>query len=295
MLEANGLFEEELSIAQTTGLEYIVMGDLNIDLLSDKSNTKWSNMIQLHVFDLTRLISKPTRTQTTTTLIDHVYTTAPGTISGSFVSDFSFSDHFPVCITRKLSNKVSKNDHITTTYRSFKNFNEPQLSVDLDAFTPCQANVEDDFNAWFSIILKNVDKHAPLKNKRVKDKRLPDWFTPEITEMQRKRDTSKRLKQWDDRSKTRKLIRHANRKYFSNTVDNCKESKAILKHLRSVNTGTNLPTNQLPTELVINNERIIDSTKVASKLNGFFASVAEQFEMDNSDISLTDSNEIKTL
>ena len=53
----------------------------------------------------------------------------------------------------------------------------------------------------------------------------------------------------------------------------------------------NLPTNQLPTELVINNECIIDSTKVASKLNEFFASVAEQFEMDN---SLTDSNKIKT-
>ena len=277
------------------------MGDLNIDLLSAKSNTKWSNMIQL--FDLTQLISKPTRvTQTTTTLIDHVYTTAPGTISESFVSDLSVSDHFPVCITRKVCNKMSKNDHITTTYRSFKNFNEQQflheLSVDLDAFTPCQANVEDDFNAWFSIILKNLDKHAPLKNKRVKDKRLSDWFTPEITEMQRKRDTSKRLKQWDDyrkfRNKTKQLIRHAKRKYFSDTVDNCKDTKAIWKHLRSVNTGTNLPTNQLPTELVINNERIIDSTKVASKLNEFFASVAEQFEMDNSEISLTDSNKIKT-
>ena len=39
------LFEEELSIAQTTGLEYIVMGDFNIDLHSC-TNTKWSNMIQ---------------------------------------------------------------------------------------------------------------------------------------------------------------------------------------------------------------------------------------------------------
>ena len=56
-----------------------------------------------------------------------------------------------------------------------------------------------------------LDKHAPLKNKRVKDKRLPDWFTPEITEMKRKRDTSKRLKQWDEYrkfgNKTRQLIR----------------------------------------------------------------------------------------
>ena len=33
--------------------------------------------------------------------------------------------------------------------------------------------------------------------------------------------------------------------------------------------------------LVINNEHIIFSTKVASKLNEFFASVADQFEMDS--------------
>ena len=295
------LFEEELSIAQTTGLEYIVMGDFNIDLLSDIIRTKWSNMIQL--FDLTQLISKPTRiTQTTATLIDHVYTTAPCTISESFVSDLSVSDHFPVCITRKVSNKISKNNHTSTTYRSFKNFNEEQflhdLSVDLEEFTLCQLNVEDDFNAWFSIILKNLDMHAPFKNRRVKGKRLPDWFTSDIIEMQRKRDTSKRLKQWDNyrkfRNKTRQMIRHAKRKYFSDTVDNCKDTKAIWKHLRSVSTGTNSSTNQLPAEIVINKEHIIDSTKVASKLNEFFASVADQFEMDSSDISITDRDKIKT-
>ena len=86
------------------------------------------------------------------------------------------------------------------------------------------------------------------------------------------------------------MIRHAKRKYFSDTADNCKNTKAIWKHLRSVKTGTNLSTNQLPAELVINNEHILDSTKVASKLNEFFASVADQFEMDSSDISITPYN-----
>ena len=40
------LFEEELSIAQTTGLEVIVMGDFNIDL-SINTNRKWLNLIEL--------------------------------------------------------------------------------------------------------------------------------------------------------------------------------------------------------------------------------------------------------
>ena len=99
--------------------------------------TKWSNLIQL--FDLTQLISNPTRvTPTTATLIDHVYTNVPSNIFESFVSDLSISDHFPVCITRKVGNKMIKNNHINTTYRAFKNFNEHQflheLSIDLQTY-----------------------------------------------------------------------------------------------------------------------------------------------------------------
>ena len=46
-------FEEELSIAQTTGLEFILMGDFNIDF-SQTVYTKWMNLLQL--FDLTQLV-----------------------------------------------------------------------------------------------------------------------------------------------------------------------------------------------------------------------------------------------
>ena len=64
------LFEEELSIAQTTGLEIIliIMGDFNIDLGTD-INRKWLNLIEL--FDLSQLISQPTLvTKTSSTIID---------------------------------------------------------------------------------------------------------------------------------------------------------------------------------------------------------------------------------
>ena len=131
------LFEEALSIAQTTGLEVIIMGDFNLDL-SMNTNRKWLNLIEL--FDLSQLISKPTRaTETSSTIIDHVYTSYPENISESFVSHYSISDHFPVCFSRKINNKISKSDHITSSYRSFKTFNEDafinDLSGDLNSFT----------------------------------------------------------------------------------------------------------------------------------------------------------------
>lgn len=95
-----------------------------------------------------------------------------------------------------------KHKRITTTYRCYKHFNETnflaELTSDLDTFVTDQEIVEDDLVAWPSLILKHLSNHAPVKTKRVKTKRLPDWFTPEITHMQSLRDNCKRLKQWTE-------------------------------------------------------------------------------------------------
>ena len=65
------LFEAELSIAQATGLEIILMGDFNINFLNC-SNKKWLNLVEL--FDLKQMITTPTRvTQNTSSLIGHLY------------------------------------------------------------------------------------------------------------------------------------------------------------------------------------------------------------------------------
>ena len=227
------LFEQEVSIAQTTGLEIILMGDFNIDYKSC-INRKWFNMVQL--FDLTQLVSEPTRiTETSATIIDHVYTNRPQNVTECFISHFSISDHFPVCFTRKVNCKVTKNEHVTTTYRCFKQFEESvflrDLQNELNSFTANSTNVDDDFSNWFQLIIKHLENHAPFKTKRVKNKRLPEWFSPELTHMQRLRDESKRQKQWSDfkryRNKTRQLIRTAKRKYFSDSISNSKDSKFI--------------------------------------------------------------------
>ena len=80
------------------------MGDINIDY-KHCSNSKWANLTQL--FDLSQLITEPTRvTDTSSTIIDHVYTTEPGNITESFVPQYAISDHYPVCFTRKTNNEI---------------------------------------------------------------------------------------------------------------------------------------------------------------------------------------------
>ena len=133
------------------------------------------------LFDLSQLIKDPTRvTESSSTITDHVYTSKPENIVENFVSNNSLSDHFPVCFSRKINNKISKCDHITTSYRCFKNFHEDtfisDLTSDLNDFSASKSDINEDISIWYSIILKHLDCHAPYKFKRVKTKYLPDWY-----------------------------------------------------------------------------------------------------------------------
>ena len=116
------------------------------------------NLVQL--FDLSQLVSEPTRvTQTSATIIDHVYTTNVENITECFISDFLISDDLPICVTRKINSRVSKSSHITTNYRCFKHFDETMFLNDLEialiAFTANQSTVDEDFAVWHNIIMKH--------------------------------------------------------------------------------------------------------------------------------------------
>ena len=130
------------------------------------------------------------------------------------------------------------------------------LENDLIAFTATLHNIDDDFATWHSIVMKHLDNHAPMKSKRVKSKRLPDWFTPEILCMQKQRDNLKRLKQWSDykryHNKTKQLIHQAKRNYFSESVSKSKDSKTIWGHLRAVNNKKKAALNNLSFKSALN-------------------------------------------
>ena len=116
------------------------------------------------------------------------------------VLNYAKSDHFPVCTTRKINFKIVKSEHITTSYRCFKRFNENaflnDLSSDLDNFTTTSSNINDDISEWYNIFLKHLDNHAPIKVKRVKPQRLSDWYNQDIETSRKQRDSCKRRLQW---------------------------------------------------------------------------------------------------
>ena len=99
---------------------------------------------------------------------------------------------------------------MTTSYRCFKRFNEIlflfDLCSDLESFTLSNSNIDDDFTctSWVSIIQKQLDKHAPIKTRRVKSQHLPEWCTPEIVAARRTRDSFKKDKNWSQYKKKSK-------------------------------------------------------------------------------------------
>ena len=192
-------------------------------------------------------------------------------------------------------------EHITSTYRCFKKFNENAFQSDLanalQNFELNHQSVDDDFNALHTIVIKQLDKHAPVKQRRVKSRRLPDWYTTEIGEARKARDKFKFQRNWPEykrlRNKTSKLIKNAKRKHFTDSIENFKDTRTIWKHLRTVNAPSSSTSNNLPSELIFENESVTDSKEIATKLNNYFASVAKILNNHNTETSDPDLSKLQ--
>ena len=111
-------FENILEQIYIENKEIVLLGDFNINLL--EHNNLSQNWIQITgAVNLMQLVKAPTRvTDRSATLIDHAYSNREENIVDVFVPNFAISDHYPVCITLKVSQ--SESIHRTITYRQMK-------------------------------------------------------------------------------------------------------------------------------------------------------------------------------
>ena len=152
--------------------ELIIIGDFNIDLLNNENH----NFIKLNRDKgLIQLLSEPTRcTETSSTLIDHIYSNIVNKISKSGVLDLSISDHKVIYLSRKINFKITENiktqNKKLITYRSFKNFDIKKFNAELDSKIPyiyCGQNLDPNkfCNDLTNIKIETFDKYAPIKEK----------------------------------------------------------------------------------------------------------------------------------
>ena len=114
--------EHTFVLANETGNEIIILGDMNLDLLPNKKNGLDKKLTNLHrVLQFKQLVTKPTRvTEHSRTLIDHITTNRDNFITYTGVQSTGLSDHRMAYTVRKTTKPRHKPKQIKArTYRRF--------------------------------------------------------------------------------------------------------------------------------------------------------------------------------
>lgn len=242
--------QECFETLEDTGYEYILLGDLNCDML--QSPKKWqaerlSDII--NDFNCQQIIKNPTRvTELSQTLIDVIITNDCSKIQESGIVQVTISDHYMVyCIRGRQKEKPQK--HKFKYFRNWKKVNWDVIKHELNELnwesilqcTDCQISCDN----LYHIITGKIDKHAPPKKCRIKNYTSP-WITTEILSLIRERDKQKlkaksscSKKDWSEyrslRNKTTSTIRRRKREFIASCINKNNGDRdamwASLKHL----------------------------------------------------------------
>ena len=267
--------------------DIILLGDFNIKL--NMPQLSWHTTLRM--LNLTQLVNLPTRVaKDCSSLLDHIYTNNTALINDVKVIDSSISDHKSIfcylpCLPK--CSHIQKGCHTTIEYRNFKEFNSLKFSHDLSnaPFDSVYSldNGENAITLLTDILLSVINRHAPLRSKRVKHTTIPPWLSKDIINAMAIRDSLKKANKIiefrEQRQKVKKLVKEAKATYFRKLVD---ENKSIKTVWSAINEITNKARHK--------------STNPAShilpdKFNDFFLSISERIlpnkssESNNLDIS----------
>ena len=179
------------SLASATELMYrtrnelLLLGDFNLDMTADGNSGKSPDRNLSDFCDrfcLSNQITEPTRvTDKTSTLIDVMLSSHPERFATWGNLHLGLSDHDLIYAVRR--NKLPRPRPREIEYRSMKSFNESDFLADLGDVPWDTAyvfeNADDIWDHWVKLYTAVLDKHAPVKKKRIRGDQLP-WITPQL-------------------------------------------------------------------------------------------------------------------
>lgn len=155
------------------------------------------------------------------------------------------SDHCPLaCVWSCKTPSKGRGEHIYVQYRSTKHFDQNAFLFDLSKencndIYQC-SNPDQALNCWYQKFTAVLDKHAPLKKRRVKHQTLPSWLTPEIIAAMKERDECKKAKRFNEykqlRNKVSALAKEAKKKHIDDIISKGNDTASLW---RAMNTITN--------------------------------------------------------
>ena len=232
------------------------------------------------------------------TLINHCITNSPNKIAKYGAVHLAISDHALMYMTYKA--KYERSGARTIKTRHMKNFHKSSYLRDLQqkAWSDIETLNEpnDMWSMWKDLLIQSIDKHAPLKSKRVGNKKAL-WITDRLRCEMHNRDFLKKKamldrkqSRWDQykraRNQTNNEIKKAKRKYFIDNVElsksNPKTTWNLINELssRRSNKAGNI------SEIKIAEQITTEPLQIAEELNLHFSNIGERLasEIRASDI-----------
>ena len=173
-------FDKTLDYAVSQNMSCIILGDFNCNFMPD----------QICIV-LNQLIHKATRvTNTTSTTIDLIFVTDKKLYRETGIFRTSISDHYLIYTIRDFNANLAKKP-TCAELRSFKNFDEDKFLDELRnvPWHICKDIESIDFTweTWLRLFMNVVDKHIPMRKKRIRKNACP-WITNEIIDIMKERD-----------------------------------------------------------------------------------------------------------
>lgn len=274
--------------AMHTKLACYVMGDFNVNLLSNEKHTKQlANLFYCNLFFPT--ITKPTRvTKLSATLIDHVWTNDMHNYMTSGVLYSSISDHFPIFSSFSVPNNSLNCSHIRIPKRFFTEISINVFKNELSdyAWRPAlrELTTNEAFGKYLEHFLELYDKNFPIKEVTIKEKHLgKPYITPAIqTSIKHRNKLQKLFAKWPltyeisfkrYRNMLTTLIRKARENHYKYKLENASDSKRKWEVINDV-LGKKRRTS-MPSSFTFNGRTAENDYEIGEGFNDYFCNIAD--------------------
>ena len=259
----------------------IVLGDYNCNFMSD------NELKDLCIsFDIHNLVNTPTCYKIHSgTLVDVCLVSKPFRFKTTLNLDCWLSDfHNFICVTTKLS--LPKRQPRIIQYRSYKNFVEELFVTDLCILSQIMMhynhNVDVCVETFITYLCGIIDKHAPMKTKKVYQNNVP-YMNSELRKLNYKRNMMRNIKNKHPcpenferyrvlRNKCVKAKVKSQRKYFAERCDGGPKNQHFWPTIKPfINSRYNVKENIILRE----GDDIINNTESVVKIfNEYFNQIA---------------------
>jgi len=270
-----------------------IMGDFNVDLLTQTNPSTKSFTDLIYSNSFLPLIDKPTRIKPpSSTLIDNILTnsTQQTHVSGILYTDIS--DHLPIfSINQSIPlNSSSLSDERTYQCRSFSEANVTAFHERLRATEWSDVlshhSCDEAYSRFLSLLSDHYNQSFPIITRKITDKKNQPWITRPLKKIINKKNrlykvflhkptVYNEINYRIAKTNALKQIRQARKDFYHNLLEihknNMKKTWSIIKEV----IGFDRPTTIINSVLV-DGSMISEPTEVANQLNNYFSNIGNK-------------------